>query len=112
MYFLLFSSLFFFLMIRRPPRSTLFPYTTLFRSFRDMYWDCFLNYDINPYLGFQTGFIFHRRSGTDHRGFRLLGLPRIYISWAPKLELLYRPMGYHGPTLMASYERKIGRAHV
>src|SRR2546427_7190409 len=26
------SSLFFFLMIRRPPRSTLFPYTTLFRS--------------------------------------------------------------------------------
>src|SRR3712207_8229655 len=26
------SALFFFLMIRRPPRSTLFPYTTLFRS--------------------------------------------------------------------------------
>src|SRR2546430_13747215 len=26
-------SVFFFLMIRRPPRSTLFPYTTLFRSF-------------------------------------------------------------------------------
>src|SRR5258708_18290901 len=25
--------LFFFLMIRRPPRSTLFPYTTLFRSY-------------------------------------------------------------------------------
>src|SRR5436853_5104188 len=33
-YFLLcfLSSVFFFLMIRRPPRSTLFPYTTLFRS--------------------------------------------------------------------------------
>src|SRR3712207_7391152 len=30
MYFL--DLLFFFLMIRRPPRSTLFPYTTLFRS--------------------------------------------------------------------------------
>src|SRR5260370_17428490 len=27
--------LFFFLMIRRPPRSTLFPYTTLFRSSED-----------------------------------------------------------------------------
>src|SRR5260370_42406566 len=26
------NDLFFFLMIRRPPRSTLFPYTTLFRS--------------------------------------------------------------------------------
>src|SRR5690554_8183448 len=38
LYFFLFSfslfyfSFFFFLMIRRPPRSTLFPYTTLFRS--------------------------------------------------------------------------------
>src|SRR3712207_8212327 len=28
-------STFFFLMIRRPPRSTLFPYTTLFRSIAD-----------------------------------------------------------------------------
>src|SRR2546430_13235221 len=27
---------FFFLMIRRPPRSTLFPYTTLFRSIADL----------------------------------------------------------------------------
>src|SRR2546429_9294270 len=29
------TATFFFLMIRRPPRSTLFPYTTLFRSNRD-----------------------------------------------------------------------------
>src|SRR3712207_7561325 len=28
-------SIFFFLMIRRPPRSTLFPYTTLFRSLEE-----------------------------------------------------------------------------
>src|SRR5471030_3478996 len=31
-YFLGLEFFFFFLMIRRPPRSTLFPYTTLFRS--------------------------------------------------------------------------------
>src|SRR5260221_3652902 len=32
---------FFFLMIRRPPRSTLFPYTTLFRSrSRPCLWSC------------------------------------------------------------------------
>src|SRR2546427_8143959 len=31
-----FSLFFFFLMIRRPPRSTLFPYTTLFRSLEDL----------------------------------------------------------------------------
>src|SRR5437660_8574615 len=27
-------------MIRRPPRSTLFPYTTLFRSHRAKFWRC------------------------------------------------------------------------
>src|SRR2546427_6137810 len=32
-------SFFFFLMIRRPPRSTLFPYTTLFRSGLDHFGD-------------------------------------------------------------------------
>src|SRR5260370_630408 len=32
------SFLFFFLMIRRPPRSTLFPYTTLFRSIDPSGW--------------------------------------------------------------------------
>src|SRR5260221_4021605 len=31
------TSFFFFLMIRRPPRSTLFPYTTLFRSMYDAF---------------------------------------------------------------------------
>src|SRR5256884_8413395 len=31
---LMINDIFFFLMIRRPPRSTLFPYTTLFRSRR------------------------------------------------------------------------------
>src|SRR5690348_17746108 len=40
------AHVFFFLMIRRPPRSTLFPYTTLFRSgackrrWRHRYFDC------------------------------------------------------------------------
>src|SRR6266550_7564827 len=38
MFFLFFVFLFFFLMIRRPPRSTLFPYTTLFRSRRRPAW--------------------------------------------------------------------------
>src|SRR3712207_7292175 len=31
------SNGFFFLMIRRPPRSTLFPYTTLFRSWKQAF---------------------------------------------------------------------------
>src|SRR5947207_967781 len=40
--FLIFFLFFFFLMIRRPPRSTLFPYTTLFRSRRFLNeWEAF-----------------------------------------------------------------------
>src|SRR5215204_6873500 len=46
---------FFFLMIRRPPRSTLFPYTTLFRSPRRR--------RRLPCAG-------HRRGGRAHRGDR------------------------------------------
>src|SRR6267378_3876708 len=36
---------FFFLMIRRPPRSTLFPYTTLFRSAAAACGDCGSRFD-------------------------------------------------------------------
>src|SRR2546426_4552293 len=53
---------FFFLMIRRPPRSTLFPYTTLFRSDRVLELsdhlradgiDCILDqYEVSPPEGF------------------------------------------------------------
>src|SRR2546422_4663651 len=33
-------------MIRRPPRSTLFPYTTLFRSLPELLWEVFTFSDI------------------------------------------------------------------
>src|SRR5216683_4106640 len=38
----------FFLMIRRPPRSTLFPYTTLFRSSHDRLLAFDVDYCYNP----------------------------------------------------------------
>src|SRR5690606_41933716 len=45
----------FFFMLRPPPRSTLFPYTTLFRSVVHFY---YVHYTINPFL---VG-MFHKRS--------------------------------------------------
>src|SRR5256885_4121941 len=60
---------FFFLMIRRPPRSTLFPYTTLFRSYR-----C---------VPFGTGFswISARRLHADRKSTRL-NSSHLVISYA------------------------------
>src|SRR6185436_7134587 len=39
---------FFFLMIRRPPRSTLFPYTTLFRSSTTSSYEAYVPETISP----------------------------------------------------------------
>src|SRR5258705_6457300 len=54
------SRFFFFLMIRRPPRSTLFPYTTLFRSGHRIRVEVsssnFPRYDRNLNTGGRVGF--------------------------------------------------------
>src|SRR3712207_7212022 len=55
--------MFFFLMIRRPPRSTLFPYTTLFRSH-------FLRRDA---AAFESHFIHGFHVGTIFQHCRLVG---------------------------------------
>src|SRR3989449_4436333 len=57
----LLSIFFFFLMIRRPPRSTLFPYTTLFRSELEPFRDN----DVrpHPHIGLSTvTYLFEGRS--------------------------------------------------
>src|SRR3712207_8133259 len=53
-------------MIRRPPRSTLFPYTTLFRSYLEQ-WACVARLghngeDRQPGLGFIAALFEHRMS--------------------------------------------------
>src|SRR5438034_7510280 len=45
---------FFFLMIRRPPRSTLFPYTTLFRSLLDSAMGCAVQSALPPGTAYTT----------------------------------------------------------
>src|SRR5438477_12931446 len=60
-YFRSLFPIFFFLMIRRPPRSTLFPYTTLFRSA--------IVADRRPYRQFSNACC--QRLGADRKSTRL-----------------------------------------
>src|SRR3712207_1708718 len=67
---------FFFLMIRRPPRSTLFPYTTLFRSVYEALSTCALEYDEEAGIPFNRVF---------------------YLSTAPSFfPVIVRQLGAHG----------------
>src|SRR5438309_11547497 len=50
---LLVSYFFYCLMIRRPPRSTLFPYTTLFRSIRGAKLWCHSSVELDQWIGGQ-----------------------------------------------------------
>src|SRR5215204_7148748 len=54
---LAYAFFFFFLMIRRPPRSTLFPYTTLFRSYL---------YDPHVYPGTDASWRFREVRSEEH----------------------------------------------
>src|SRR2546426_283117 len=69
----MFSDLFFFLMIRRPPRSTLFPYTTLFRSKFDFAFfgkkvDCFFaHFSIERRFFFKAGKQFMHGARVEQR---------------------------------------------
>src|SRR2546430_3409531 len=102
-------------MIRRPPRSTLFPFTTLFRSFAGR--------------GFEGGYTIQyvravRRLGqasgriplatTDNGTMRRVDLDRpLAPGGRAELELAYRfEVPEHGSDRMGREQFQIGRAHV
>src|SRR3712207_7799101 len=69
----------FFLMIRRPPRSTLFPYTTLFRSLDN---DRTVQVRINDRGPFKPSRIIDvSRAAADDLGFRAKGLARVRVKY-------------------------------
>src|SRR5258708_14403944 len=70
---------FFFLMIRRPPRSTLFPYTTLFRSERGVWRPAVARKECPPDSRVRSLESHHRRS--DRKSTRLNSSHQI-ISYA------------------------------
>src|SRR5205823_12688973 len=92
--FLYFSSFFlFFLMIRRPPRSTLFPYTTLFRSLFQGYLNIYNNYFKAPWMPDRTEANPNELNQDDARyGFRCCHLKNIWTAPLPPETELSRQM--------------------
>src|SRR2546428_4203652 len=65
--------IFFFLMIRRPPRSTLFPYTTLFRSL-DAGVQLGVSVDCVGYGALDGGSTYPNLAGKAYRDLRTIGV--------------------------------------
>jgi len=75
--------------------------------FKDFYVKTIVNYDISSRWSIQPGFITHRRSAVDRRGFIQIQQPTVYHSFAPTLQIQFRPWGWHGPVFTSDYERGI-----
>lgn len=75
--------------------------------FRDMHLNLKLHYDLSPKIGFDAGFIFHRRTAVNHDAYTALGHTPHYVSAAPHVGIEYRPAGFSGPIISADYERSI-----
>src|SRR2546426_3837495 len=98
-------------MIRRPPRSTLFPYTTLFRSLRAPLYE-----DVGPPLG--TALVLDRHQSDD-----AVGAPVLAVAEKDHAVALDVHAASGAPPIRAAWpgprsadgrrnQDKIGRAHV
>lgn len=75
--------------------------------FKDFYFKAHYNYDLTEKWGVQPGFVYHRRTALDKRGFEIAERPIKYYSFAPSLQLQFRPSGKKGVIITTDYERGV-----
>ena len=75
--------------------------------FKDFLVSGFVHHDINDHISVGSGFNFHRRTPVDYASFDKAQSYTDYRSFAPFLELQYRPWGWKNIILTGSYERGI-----
>ncbi len=80
--------------------------------FKDFYVKFVANYDFSDKWSVQPGLIYHRRTAVNRTGFAVANRPTAYYSFAPSLQVQFRPSGWNGPIFTADYERgvRIGSA--
>lgn len=75
--------------------------------FKDFYFKFKANYDLSDKWSIQPGIIYHKRSAVDKTGFEQANRPTEYYSFAPSLQIQFRPYGWNGPIFTTDYERGV-----
>lgn len=75
--------------------------------FKDFHVRGIAHHNINDHISIGGGFNFHRRTPVDYKSFHKAKGSTDYRSFAPYLELQYRPWGWKSIILSGSYERGI-----
>ena len=88
------------------PDSTLYDYGRL-NEFKQTEVRAIVNYDLSDKWSIQLGSLFQRKSAVHKSDFDKFAWEKKYISFAPVVEIQYRPIGWNGPILSLDYDRGI-----
>jgi len=75
--------------------------------FTDMYMKLNTTCDVTDWLSTDFGVVFHHRSPVNRADFITAGQPTMYRTFAPMVELSFRPFRKYGPSFTLDYERGI-----
>jgi hypothetical protein len=75
--------------------------------FKDTHIQGIFHYDLSKHFSVHAGFIFHRRTPVDYQSFIMTNSQTDFRSFAPLIEVQWRPWGWTGAAVTANYERGI-----
>ena len=75
--------------------------------FKDTHIQGIFHYDLSKHFSVHAGFIFHRRTPVDYQSFIKTNSQTDFRSFAPLVEVQWRPWGWTGAAVTANYERGI-----
>ena len=73
--------------------------------FNHQYSKLTVNYDLNERWTVQPGMVYHHYTAIDKKSFAAVGQSTEYKTFAPMMEVQYRPYGWHGAAFTINYER-------
>lgn len=75
--------------------------------FKNTHFNIAGHYNINDQWSFLLGAVYHKRTAINKKAFMETNKPLRYYSFAPLVEIQFRPTGWHGPVFTLDYERGV-----